>query len=146
MSKVEDKLVGILKEQGLDILADNEEMLHELAAKAIHEAIFQPLRSDTGYGSYQNRDAPVVQAAREIATRAVAEIVAKEAKRLAEDEEFSKHVREALALSVPSVLRAQSEAMVDDIRVRAQQDTIELLRRLARGEEHVESAVPRLEQ
>ena len=102
---VEQAVVAKLKGDPLASIIDDSEMLLECASRAIQEALYQPSRVLKQFGGYEEKDSPVVEAARE-AARIVALKVADEMMlTLMKEPDFRRKVAECIALSLPVVFK-----------------------------------------
>jgi predicted RNA-binding Zn ribbon-like protein len=108
---IEAKIVDRIKKYGLHELVDDEDAIEALARKAVHEALMQPRESGDSWRR-QQKDSPVVAAAREIAAKAADALIAEQVEKLKADPEFAKMVLAAMAGMIHDVLRGQMAGFV----------------------------------
>lgn len=101
---LEEKLVQHIKEVGLGALITDEDAITELTRKAVEQALFQPRRIPNGSYHYTDKDAPVVEAARQIADVALAKIFEERIKALFDDPQSKKALDRAIANAFPKIL------------------------------------------
>lgn len=101
---LEERIVQSLKDDTLMKLVGDEDAITELVRRAVKEALYQPARVPTTYGRYDEKDSPVVQAARNVANQAAEQLAAELIANLKGDANFEREFRAALAKSIPGVL------------------------------------------
>lgn len=106
---LEEKIVQNLKDEKLYALLGDEDAIAELVKRAIREALYQPARVLTGnYRGYEEKDSPVVAAAREAAQQLAAKHVAA----VLADPAVTKAMNEAIAAAIPDAIRAYASGQI----------------------------------
>lgn len=111
---LEEKIVQKIKESALGSLVGDEDALTELTKRGIHEALFQPIRMQKQYGGWEDKDSPVVAAARKIADEAVKKIVEAEIVRLMRDVKVQKAVMDAMIAVVPNIIATRAYELINE--------------------------------
>lgn len=101
---LEEKLVQHIKEVGLGALITDEDAITELTRKAVEQALFQPRRVPNGSYHYIDKDAPVVEAARQVADGALAKIFDERIQALFDDPKSKDALDKAIAGAFPKIL------------------------------------------
>ena len=104
---IEEALLKKIKDEGLQLIIDDDEILMALAKKAMKEALFQPRRVAKGgysYG-YDEEDSPVVESARKIADEVTTRMAQELMGELVRDDEFRESVVKYMVMALPVVLR-----------------------------------------
>jgi hypothetical protein len=131
---VEERLVQKLKGEALLSLIEDEDALTELARRAVNEALFKDrLVERGGYGQSDRYSSPAVEAARAVAEKAADAIMQKEVKRLSDDPEFIKRVREAFALALPTIIDRIATSGIHAMLSSAQVSTINEIQGMVRN-------------
>ena len=131
---LEEKIVEQIKRYGLHELLDDEDAIAELAKRAVKEALIQPRRiaAEGYYGRYEEKDSPIVEAARKMAEQ----IAVSASAELAADAEFQKLLREAMAAALPNAIGNSLSGLVMTL----QQQTA--LMAMDKIREHVRNGLP----
>jgi len=102
---LEEKLVQKIKGDSLMSLIGDEDAMLILVKRALHEALYQPIRkhSPSGYNT-RTEDSPVVAATRQAADTACATIAGRIVKEIMSDETIRKEINNAIGVMLPSVI------------------------------------------
>lgn len=121
---LEERIVQNIKSDTLMTLVGDEDAILELTRRAVSEALYQPKRVPKSYGGWEEKDSPVIDAARDVAKKAIEKIADAEIERLASDPVVIQQVRECLAAAFPGAMESRMYAFVDGAITRAKMDTI----------------------
>ena len=113
---VEDRIKAKVKDelQVGDLVSDEE--LMELTRQAIKEALFQRRREKTGWHD-EERDSPIVAAARELAHRLGEEVLTELNAKMVNDPEVRAALLDVFVASFPNVIRASYEHAQNEMQV-----------------------------
>lgn len=128
---LEERLVQHIKETGLGVLITDEDAITELTRRAVREALLQPKREQDRYGNYsQQKDSPVVEAARVIAKTAIEKVTAAEVERIVADPETMAAIRTAIIAHLPLVMHMMGERLANQAAVDGANKAMAALREL----------------
>lgn len=126
---LEEKLVQHIKTTSLMLLVDDEDAITELTRRALSEAIIQPRRVSTNsYGGYSEKDSPVIEAAREVATAALKKLMQDEVDKILADPTSVETLRKAMQLLLPKILEEKIANVYQGIVFNASQEALQTLR------------------
>lgn len=125
---LEEKLVQHIKSDSLLSLVGDEDAILELTRRAIREALFQPIRVPRQYGGVDEKESLVVTTARSVAKQAVERVVDEEIAALTERPEVRAAVREALAATMPVVIRDKVGEWINNLTESAAMEAADKLR------------------
>ena len=128
---LEERITQRIKDDTLMAVVGDEDAINELVKRALDEALFQPRRIDTkSYRGYEERDSPVIAAAREAAGKVGERIAEKMVEHLMADEEVRKAMLDHMVACVPSLLASGMMGMFDSARLQTESALREKMRRV----------------
>ena len=129
---LEDKIVSTLKDDTLAKLVDDEGAITELVKRAIHEALFQPIRNpNRSYGSSEMLDSPVVAAARDVAQEYSKAIAKELVDELLADPENKQKVRSAIIALLPQALTGYIDQSIRSLTASSATEAMNIIRSMA---------------
>jgi len=126
---LEEKLVQHIKTTSFMLLIDDEDAITELTRRALTEALVQKRRVSTNsYGGYTEHDSPVVEAARNVATKALEKLMQDEIDKLLATPDTLIQLRKAMMMMLPKILEEKIGAVYQGIVQHSSNEALEILR------------------
>ncbi len=126
---LEERVVQTIKSDTLMALVGDEDAITELAKRAIHEALYQPQRTQGPY-STSTHDSIAVAAARDVAKEAATKVMKEMVEALVADDAFRSSIRKALADIMPGVMQDYCSNLISMVGHRSKTDAVAQVQQL----------------
>ena len=112
---IEERITQRLKNTPFAELIGDEDAITELVARVIREALIQPTRTRSSYGSYEEKDSIAIAAAKAAAKEAVGPMVEKIKEEILANQDVREAIFTAIARSLPSAVTGAVTSMVHQV-------------------------------